>query len=171
MINYAKLPSREKPNALVPYLKFLHQMEQNYPAFVEIDVMKSYETIKATLRTGIKSLLKHKWETGLNTAWWETYWPLLSVRSIDGKVYLAPTDANFEEALEIQQIRFLSGKILHSFETLPSTAVLHAICLLLDKEILEGEFHCIHEFPQVFTEYYKNIEIFKPEGSPFWILM
>tara|TARA_R110000796_G_scaffold71635_10_gene162621 strand:+ start:564 stop:1085 length:522 start_codon:yes stop_codon:yes gene_type:complete len=173
------MEARHRPAALAIWLPYLRACQENYPCWIEVkDTGKRFETIRTQINSAITGWLRYDYPTQLTRAWWEGHWPEITVRVYDDKVYLAPRgDVEFNPALAEALTRApgTGDGCLGLFTTTPPIKIMHACAVLLDGEYVEGHFRFAGSLdPLIITELretYENVEVFKPDDQPYWVMM
>lgn len=167
------LPARERPQALAPWINALQRLQDKFPIWIELDPCgKSFETVKSQVNTAVAAWLKHGYDLPLDRNWFLANWGGVVVRSEEYRVWLAPKGEELFDPNRAESCAANSGgDCLVYFEQVPGREVLEALAVLLDREVLPGQVRCAKPFPTELMEKFDNIEVFKPEGEPYWVMM
>lgn len=167
----ATLPARQRPSALAQFVPLLQRVEQNFPTWVEVDLGgRKFDTIRTILTAAVKSWLEHEWDEPLSLEWFKVNWPSAGFRWAQGAAWIGTRTGELHDTAGTVRLSAHATNVLHVFQEPPTPEITEACCMLLNKEILTGEFRSAYPFPDV-TKKYTNVEMFQPEGQPFWVLM
>ena len=168
------IPSKHRPNKLKQVESYLLACQHHFPKWVEVPQSgKTFDSVRIELNEAVRGFLKYEWECALDPTWFKANWSQVTLTHHNGKIYLAPKGSVFDE--HFTSIADVSGNdCLVAFDETPSMEVLHALCVLLDKEVLTGHVRLKMSLPDKVHEElvanYSNIEIFTPQNQNYWVI-
>lgn len=172
MTEWKHLPARQRPTVLAQFIPILQKWQRYHPAWIEVpNTDKSFDSLASDLRESVKGWMLYQWETPLDLNFFQQHWESVSLKSYKGSLWIAPRTekepGSNAQALSKQQ----SEGLLAFWQELPSDADLRAAAQLLNNETLMGEIRCAKPFPEWIIAEFDNVETFKPDNCPYWVMM
>jgi len=170
-MSYLHAPYRETPDNLDRYVPLLLKVEKKFPDFVELPPYdRRPETVRTDIHAGLRAWLTHRWDCPLNYEFWEKNKGQVVVTFQNAKWYVGPKGTKVDPARSSAiQETLTESEVLHFFQEHPGQDVINACATLLQHEILYCEFR--FAFDPKLDKKFDNVEVFKPEGEEFYVMM